>query len=46
MSIEVLSKVTKARLGWFGHVQRMDSGYTGKRKMQLPGRRRGRGWVM
>ena len=38
-------KFRKARLRWFGHVQRRDSGYIGRRilKMELPGRRqRGR----
>ncbi|PME06485.1 hypothetical protein A8A06_13560 [Escherichia coli] len=35
-------KVREARLRWFGHVQRRDSGYIGQRmlKMELPGRRR------
>uniref|UniRef100_A0A3Q3JMD5 YjeF N-terminal domain-containing protein n=1 Tax=Monopterus albus TaxID=43700 RepID=A0A3Q3JMD5_MONAL len=38
-------KVREARLRWFGHVQRRDSGYIGRRmlEMELPGKRsRGR----
>ena len=38
-------KAREARLRWFGHVQRRDSGYIGRRmlEMELPGRRqRGR----
>uniref|UniRef100_A0A3B3I9A4 ribonuclease H n=1 Tax=Oryzias latipes TaxID=8090 RepID=A0A3B3I9A4_ORYLA len=41
----VSDKVREARLRWFGHVQRRDSGYIGRRmlEMELPGRRtRGR----
>ena len=35
-------KVREARLRWFGHVQRSDDGYIGKRmlKMKTPGKRR------
>ena len=42
-------KVREARLRWFGHVQRTDSEYIGRRmiKMELPGRRqRGDLWMM
>ena len=38
-------KAREARLRWFGHVQRRDSGHIGRRmlEMELPGRRqRGR----
>ena len=35
-------KAREARLRWFGHVRRRDSGYIGRRlpEMELPGRRR------
>ena len=38
-------KVREARLRWFGHVQRRDSEYIGRRMLSfdLPGRRRSRG---
>ena len=38
-------KAREARLTWFGHVQRRESGYIGRRvlEMELPGRRRGGG---
>ena len=40
-----VEKTREARLGWYGHVQRKDDGYIGRRmlRMELPGiRKRGR----